>query len=138
MNHYEFDEMHPFYKNPNTKVKLFHGICTSRNGLAVVLKQHSFDPSPDCDQSISQALNAARAQTQVQHPHTCEVLDVQFQRAGEMFLVYHVLEFLESSLGQEIGKRVKENRHFTEVELRVFLQQTSSALAYAHSKASPT
>jgi len=139
MQQYKFDERDIFYENERTNVKLFKGICTSRNNLKVVLKLHSFSFSQtDYEERISQTINAAVAQARVQHPHTCDILDVQFQTVNGKFLVYHVLEFLETSFEKEIAKRLRENRPCTETELRDFLQQISSAVAYARSKVSST
>ena len=137
MKNYVFDERHPFYSNEAAGVRLYRGICKSRNDLPVIIKRHAFNPGDKgCDKDVSRAFSAAVFQAKAHHPHTCEILDVQFVGDRDKFVVFHVLESLESTLNEEIEQRSDCRNYCTEEELRNFLLQTSAALAYTHSKVS--
>jgi len=131
MEHYELDAQ-PFYVSPNTQVSLFKGISLARSNLPIVVKRHDFHfiQNLEPQQLICQSLNAALAQAKVQHPNVCDILEIQLEIQGTNCTVYHILESLEGSAGQDI----RNTKRLTETEMMNFLFQTSSALACAHSK----
>ena len=126
----------PFFRNPATGVSLYHAISLLRNRQPVILKRHDIYMSSnkaDFLNYFSQVLNAGLTQARVEHENACKILefrvDVDLERG--CFTVYHVLEALERDLGVEVEER---KQAVSEEELRKFLQQTATALAYAHSK----
>lgn len=131
MDGYRLDS-EPFVVNPHTHVSLFRGVALARNDLPIVAKRHDFYfiHNPESQKLICQSLNAALAQAKVQHPHACDILEVQLEIDKTNCAVYHILQALERSVGQDI----EEKKGFTELEMRKFLLQTSSALAFAHQK----
>lgn len=125
-------ESEPFFVNLDTHVSLFRGISLARNSIPIIAKRHDFPfiQNPKSQESISQCINAALSQAKVQHPHTCDILEVYLTIQQSNCSVFHILEALDGSVGQDI----ENGRSYTEVGLRKFLAQVSSALAYAHSK----
>jgi len=124
----------PFAVNVNTHVSLFRGISLARNNLPIVAKRHDFYflQNSDSQKLISQCLNAALAQAKVQHLNACDILEVQLEVEKTNCVVYHILEGLEGSAGQDI----EDGKKCAERDVREFLLQTSSALEYAHRKVS--
>lgn len=135
MDDYEVEPT-PFYFNPFTSVALFKGFSLTRNRLSVVVKHHDFKFIQQKAQQIRivQTLNAALAQAKVQHPNSCDILEVQMKIKDTNCVIYHILEALEGDLGQDIELRKRSNRPYEEGELRQVLQQIASALATAHDK----
>jgi len=117
--------------NHMTFVTIYQATCLARN-RPVVLKKHEFHmiDEPGTQDQINVCLNAALFQAKVQHPNSCEVLEVKVHIEKANCYVYHVLEALDTS----VGKDVEAGKRYEEPELRQFLQQTASALAFAHSK----
>ena len=129
-------EAHPFFTNRMTGVRLFHAVSLTRNRQPVVIKRHDIylgRNKPEFLAEFCLALNTGLAQARVDHPHSCKILefrmDIDIDR--NCYSVFHVLEAMESDLGREIEERKRE---VTEEEMRKFMRQTSSALAFAHSK----
>ena len=135
MNDYEL-EKEPFYMSEDTNVKLFRGVSLARNRLRVVVKKHDFYPFtyPDILQCINRNLNSALSQAKVQHPNSCDILELRLEFDRYCCAVHHILEALDSDVENDIEERRKSNKHYTETELREFLHQISSALEAAHSK----
>lgn len=130
MNRYRQTEQLDF--NPGSLVTLDRAVSLDRNNLPVVLKKHEFRniELPETQQLITSCINAALNQAKVRHPHTCDIIEVQFEARGQDCVIHHILESLETS----VGKDIKQGKVYTEQEARAFLQQTASALAFAHSK----
>ena len=128
-------EADPFYVNASTYVSLFKGLSLTRN-LPVVVKRHDFTliQTKEVQVRMVQTLNAALAQAKVQHPNTCEILEVQMEINTTNCSIFHVLEALDTDLRKDIEDRRRPNRPYTERELRQMLQHTASALTYAHNK----
>ena len=118
--------------NHGSLVTLHRAISLTRNDLPVVIKEHEFRQMElaETQQDITSCINAALSQAKVQHPHTCDILEVQFEARGTDCFIHHILESLDTS----VGKDIKQGKVYTEQETRAFLQQTASALAFAHSK----
>lgn len=135
MDNFELDK-DPFYSNPCTSVALFKGVSIARNRLPVVVKRHcfSFIQQKRTQDHMTQTLNAALVQAKVQHPNSCDILEVQLQIKENSCTICHVLEALDGDVEQDIEQRRLSNRHYNEAELRQMLLQIGSALACAHSK----
>lgn len=119
-------------RNHDTLVTLHRAISHVRDDRPVVLKEHEFREMehPETQERITSCINAALNQAKVQHPNICDILEVQFQAKGSDCFIYHVLESMETS----VAKDIKEGKVYSEEEMIMFLQQTASALAFAHSK----
>lgn len=131
----------PFYMNEG--VCLFKGVFNAFNGLPIVVKRHKFcrlQHLSELSNVLAKHVNAGIAQALVKHPHTCKILEMHLDssKAPERFYVYHILEALEKDVRNEIEERKSEQRLLSEWELWKFLQQTSSALTYAHQKVRDT
>jgi len=132
MDNYELEQP-PFYSKGS--VSLFKGVSLLRNNRPVVVKQHQFDRrASGVAKDISKVLNAALAQAKVQHEHSCDILDLQFTCDEKSFKVMHILEAMDCDVGEDILQRRDSKQQYSEKELWTFLKQTSSALAYVHSK----
>lgn len=72
-----------FYFIPGTSVSLFKGCSRARN-LPVVLKRHDFTLIQEKAQQMRmvQTINAALAQAKIQHPNSCDILEVQMEIEG--------------------------------------------------------
>jgi serine/threonine protein kinase len=130
MDGYNLGEQIAF--NHNTFVTLSRATSRNRNNLPVVIKKHEFRLIGELEtqERITSCINAALSQAKVQHPHTCDILEVQFKAGGSNCEIYHILESLETSAGRDIVAR----KRYSEKEMREFLLQTAEALAFAHSK----
>lgn len=128
-------ESEPFYVSPQTSVSLFRGIALTESNPPIVAKRHDFHfiQNEATQKSIAQSINAAIAQAKVQHPHSCDLMEVRLKIEGSNCAVFHILEALDGS----VDKDIKERRAYSEDELKNMLRQISSALAYAHSKVWP-
>ena len=120
----------------DTMVTLHRATSTSRNNLQVVIKKHEFHliNHEETQRRITSCLNAALSQAKVHHHYICDILEVQFRVSGSNCDIYHILESMQTSVGRDI----QEKKRYTEPEVREFLLQTSTALAYAHQKVSIT
>lgn len=137
MDGYEI-ESHPFYVSPEAKLSCFRGISRERNRLPVMVKRYDFDMStgPDLQKLFNAAINKGLAQARVDHLNFCKILEMRVDLTlGEgRFAVYHVFEALSEDMGREVNDRKRESRPYSETDIRTLLAQTSSALAFAHSK----
>ena len=90
----------PFYFNPHTHVSLYKGSSLTREGLSVVLKRHDFMLIQEKSQQVEmvQTLNAALVQAKVQHPNSCDILEIQMEINDTNCAIFHVLEALDSDL----------------------------------------
>lgn len=114
---------------------LFHGRRRT-DSLPVVLKRHDFGLTrlKDTQRKMNQCLNAALSQAKLQHPNVCDVLELSLEIDKSKCSIYHILESLDTDLGQEIHERAKAHHPFSESEVRELALQTATALAYAHSQ----
>ena len=135
MNDFELEE-DPFYYNSSAAVALFKGVSLARNGLPVVVKRHDFMliQQKSTQVLIAHAINTALAQAKVHHPNTYEILEVQLEIDKSNCAIFHVLEAMDSDVSRDIQERKQGNRSYEEAELRLVLQQTANALAFAHNK----
>jgi len=124
-----------FFFNPGTYVSLYRGY-TKTTHLSVVVKRHDFMLIQEKHVQVCmvQTLNAALAQAKVQHPNSCDILEVQMEIDDTNCTIYHVLEPLDTDLGHDIEDRRSTNQPYAEGEMRQVLQHTASALTYAHNK----
>ena len=132
-------EPQPFYISDDNSVWLFKGSSTARNGAPIVAKRHEFLLLRDKDQfskRLNEALNVGLAQARVDHPHSCKLLEIRLDISGapEQYFVYHILEALKSNVWQEVEQRKKRPNPCSELEMWDFLEQTTSALSFAHDK----
>ena len=99
--------------------------------LPVVVKRHDFTLIQEKQTQLRmvQILNAALTQAKVQHPNSCYILEVQMEIDRTNCSIFHVLEALETDLGQDIEDHKISNRPYREEELRQVLLQTASVLA---------
>jgi len=123
----------PYPGNAYTQVSFFQG--TNCNNFPVVVKKHDFGALiiGDTREQVEKAMNAGLEQAGIQHAHICPVYEVRLVITGKSCSVFHVLEPMETNVGQDIEDRKKSNQPYTEAEMWAFLQQVSEALAYAHS-----
>jgi len=135
MEGYELESV-PFVVNCDSSTSFFHGVSLTRNRLSVVVKRHDFShlKHKSFNQRLSQALNSALIQAKVQHPHSCDVLELQIELDKATCSLFQVWEALQTSLLGDIEERRTKQQTYTEKELWDFLLQTSEALALAHSK----
>ena len=131
-------ESSSFFFNLGTYVSLYRGRNKSTQ-LPVVVKRHDFMliQQKQTQVSMVQTLNAALAQAKVQHPNACDILEVQMEIEQTNCSIFHVLEALDTDLGQDIEEREKTCRPYTEKELRQVLQETASVLVCAHRRHRP-
>ena len=122
--------------NHDTLVTLRRATSNARDDLPVVLKEHEFREMehPETQERITSCINAALNQAKVQHPNICDILEVQFKAEGPNCFINHVLESMETSVARDI----KESKVYSQEEMVMFLKQTASALAFAHSKVRST
>jgi serine/threonine protein kinase len=141
MDGYELSST-PFFTNRNTSVRLFHGVSLLRNSLPVVIKRHDLFlvDKRQFLEDFNQVMNAGMAQARAEHSHSCKILELRldFETSENRFSLYHILEALDRDLQKEIETRRQANAPLAETDLRTFLAQTSSALANAHKKVTPT
>lgn len=126
----------PFYVNAN--VRFFQGISFAHNRAPIVAKLHDFSSfeGEKLGKKLGAAINAGLAEARLQHPHICKILALYLDTtaAPTGYSLYHILEPLKCDVGMEVEQRRRENRAIKEEDLWEFLRQTSSALAFAHSK----
>jgi len=132
-------EPQPFFISQDNSVWLFKGISTARFGVPIVAKRHEFSLLRDKGQfseRLNAALNAGLAQARVDHPHSCKIMEIRLDisAAPNQYFVYHFLEALEKDLYQEVEQRKKRRNPCSEQEMWNFLEQTASALSFAHDK----
>lgn len=133
--HYEVQEP-PFFVNRQTNVKLFHGVSLKRNRQPVVIKRHDVflgRSKTDFLEDLCMVLNTGLTQARLEHANSCKIIEfrVDVDLEHKCYTVFHILEAMERDLEADIEER---KRPASEEELKKFLQQTSSALAYAHDK----
>jgi serine/threonine protein kinase len=100
----------------------------------VYIKKHEFHfiDSKESQERITSCINAAICQAKMQHPNTCELLEVQLEiREGNCY-IYHVLEPLVTSVGKDIQEHIQDRRGFKESEICKCGLDVASALAHAH------
>lgn len=137
MDGYELEST-PFCIQSDLSASLFHGVSLTRNRLSVVVKRSDFSHlnQKSTHQRLSQVLNSALIQAKVQHPHTCDVLELHLELDKNICTLFQVWEDLHTSLQQDIEAKRAKQQVSTEKEVWAFLLQTSDALALAHSKVS--
>lgn len=135
MDGYELESV-PFAVNGDTSTSFFRGVSLTRNRLSVVVKRHDFPHlnHKSFQQRLSQALNSALIQAKVQHPHSCDILELQIELDKTACSLFQIWEALQASLRGDIEERRNKKQTYSEKELWAFLLQTSEALALAHSK----
>jgi len=140
MDGYELEPA-AFFINDDGSVTLFRGTSLEHDRKPVIVKRYQlehnrFGPREDIQRKFHRVLKIGMAQTRVDHPNFCKILDmkVDFSNYPEEVNVFHVLEGLDVDLGREIEERKRAARPFSEAELRSMLAQIASALAFAHSK----
>ena len=69
-----------------------------------------------------------KALKKLNHKNIIKLKEVS-RKNDEMFIVY---EYCENNLYQEIQKRAKENKPFSEDEIRDIMQQALQSIAYTH------
>lgn len=128
-------EKTPFYVSP-ASVSLFKGVSLARNHLPIIAKRHDFAPLglKESQQRLIQALNAAIIQSQAKHPNTCDLLEIQLSIIDNYCALFHIIEVLETDTNKDITQRKARNSHYSETEIRDFLFQTSSAMAFVHKR----
>lgn len=127
----------PFFINRSSGVRLFHS-TSLQHSLPVVLKRHDLflvDKSQFLEE-FNHVLNAGMAQARVEHLNSCKILEMRLDCDvnENRYSLYHVLEALDRDLEKDIESRREANFPLNEADFRAFLTQTSSALAFAHSK----
>ena len=132
-------EKDPFYVSDNAAVSLFKGAFTGRDGLPIIVKRHKFytlQVQDNLPTEVARAINTAIVQARVEHPNNCRVLEMHLdtRKAPKRYCLNHILEALTRDVEMEIAQRIKDHRPLKDWELWDFLQQTASALAYAHAK----
>lgn len=137
MEGYELESA-PFYTQSDLPARLFRGVSLTRNRLPVVVKRSDFHHfnQKSTHQRLSQALNSVLIQAKVQHPHTCDVLELHLELDKNICSLFQVWEELHTSLREDIDAKSAKQQMYTEKELWTFLLHTSDALALAHSKVS--
>lgn len=133
-----YTESDPFSMNVDRSVYLFKGVSADI-GEPVIIKRHDlfqFRQDFELSNDLTAAINAGLEQARVQHSNTCKILALQFntKEAPKRYVLDHVLEAVERDLGREIEERQRTHRGFSECELWSFLQQSASALVFAHGK----
>jgi len=127
----------PFYLSADRTVRLFHATSLQRH-LPVVIKRHDvyFVTKPAFLSDLNSAINAGLAQARAEHPHSCKILEVNvdLDPGQNIYSVLHVLEALDKDLGRVIEFRQRERTGVNEAEIRTFLMEIGSAVAFAHGK----
>jgi len=132
-------EPDPFYISDTGSVSLFKGSSRARSGHSIIVKRHEFSAFQGKEKlhnELAKAINTAIAQARVEHPNICRVLEIHLDTsyAPKRYYLSHILEALDRDVDMEIDKRRRQQRPMSDWELWGFLEQTASALAYAHSK----
>ena len=139
MEAYELQQQ-PFVSNPTEGRFLFHGVSLERNRLPIIAKRYDFPFISQKSQQrlLNRAINIAILQAKASHPNCCELFEVQIEIKETGCSLYHILEALNGNVYEGLEQRKARKQVYSETEIRSFLYQISSALAFAHSKVSVT
>ena len=126
-----FREISCIYQVDGSHLRVVHAYDNIL-GREVILKSYTELESIENTRMYAEA----QIQKTLVHPHICPILECLIDHPSQSLTI--VLEKLECDTKQDIDRRMKFQRWYTEEELFVFLHDVSAALLYAKRKVTCT